>query len=473
MRFLITFCIYIFQLWCSTIIAGEYTPEGLKNVEPHKLDNGLEVYLRERHEAKSTSIRLVINYGSDDNECGKTETAHYLEHLLFTGTTKHSEDELDKLIENNGGTWNAFTYDEKTSFDIDIYSPYTGLALDVLHEILTESTLSEENVKTTLDIINREAGGKHSWISRYLYTLDIGKTGYDKGNEVLYTEDEICPIIESFDDISRDDIVSAFNKFYVPNNMALIIVGDFNSGEIMGTVKKTFGSLPAKDTGHVRPSGDYSYEPQDIFTGTLNPLRGSDAEVTVRYRIPGFEPKESIAFALLSIYLSDQLYNIIRVDKGLSYTVNANPVQNENYGRLEIYADSEIENMQEITDLMLAEVDKLLSSPISHDVFNRVKRGLLLSYVYSFQDNSSIANAYTSAWQSMLTMDGFILPDELIEEITPDDIHEIAVKYMTRDRAIISHDYPTLSYEQTYILIALLILLCILYIRQRIMLHRK
>ena len=173
MKLPITLLILISYLYPITSISGKYTPEGLQNVESHRLDNGMEVYLKERHEARSTSIRLVVNYGSDDNECGKTETAHYLEHLLFTGTSKHSENELDKLIEDNGGSWNAFTYDELTIYEIDIYAPYTDLALEVLYEIITDSTISEENVKTTLDIITREAGGKHTWLSRFLYDLDI------------------------------------------------------------------------------------------------------------------------------------------------------------------------------------------------------------------------------------------------------------------------------------------------------------
>lgn len=473
MKILILFGFFAIEIWHAFAIAGDYTPEGLKNVTTHKLDNGLEVYLRERHEAKSTSIRLVVNYGSDDNECGKKETAHYLEHLLFTGTSKHSEEELNKLIEDNGGSWNAFTYDEKTSFNIDIYSPYTELALGVLYEIITDSTLTDDNVKTTLDIINREAGGKYSWISRFLYTLDIGKTGYDKGSEVMYSEDEVCAIIESFEDISRDDIVTAFEKFYVPNNMALILVGDFKSDEMLAEIRRSFGIVKAKDTGHVRPSGNHSYEPQDIFTGTLNPLRGNDADVAIRYRIPGFHPKESIVFTLLSIYLTDELYNLIRVNKGLSYSVSAGINQYDNYGRLEIYADSEIENTQVIADLMFSEVDKLIMAPISNEKFDRIKRGLLLSYVYYFQDNAAIADAYSSAWLGMLTMDGFILPDELIEEVTPEDVHAIAGRYMTRDRAIISHDYPTISYEQTYVIIFLLILLCVLYLRQHLIRYKK
>ena len=472
MQLLITLVTLVVSIFPFSVLAGQYTPEGLYDVTRHKLDNGLEIYLRERHEAKSTSIRLVVNYGTDDNECGKLETAHYLEHLLFTGTSKHSEEELDKLIEDNGGSWNAFTTAQTTSYEIDIYSPYTEHAMGVLHEIITDSTITEENVKTTLDIINREAGGKYSWLSRYLFTLDIGKTGYDKGNEVIFSDEEYCPIIESFEDISRDDVISALNQFYVPNNMALILVGDFDSETMLSVIKNSFGKMQAKETGHARPSGNHHYDPQDIFIGTLNPLRGNDADVIIRYRIPGFLSEQSLTFSLLSIYLTQDLYNAIRVDKGLSYSVDASTSLYDNYGVLEIYADSEIENMPTITNLMFAEIEQLASSPIPREKFDRVKRGVLLNYVYAFQDNASIANFYKNAWLDLLTINGFTRPDEIIENITPEDIHKIAVEYLGSDKAIVSHDYPTLSYEQTYIYIVVLILLCVYYVWQRITQHR-
>jgi len=468
MKHFLALCFFIVNCFSVSVLAGKYTPEGLYDVSRHKLDNGLEIYLKERHEAKNTSIRLVVNYGTDDNECGKTETAHYLEHLLFTGTSKHTEKELDSLIGDNGGSWNAETASETTTYQVDIYSPYTELALNTLHEIITDSTISDENVKTTLDIINREAGGEYSWLTRYLYTLGIGKSGYDKASEVIYSEREYCPIIESFKDVSREDIISAFNKFYVPNNMALILVGDFDSKKTLDVIKKSFGKMKSKRIKHVRSSGDHHYEPQGVFTSTLEPLIGSDAEVYIRYRVPGRMSKESLKLTLLSVYLSQDLHDIIRIDKGLSYSAGAGANKLNNYGTLDLYADSDIENMAIISDIMLSEVDKLISSPIEQKKFDRVRRGALLGYASSFEDNATIADFYESMWLSQLTMDKFVRIEDAIEKITPEEIQAIAIKYLARDKAIISHDAPTLTYGGAYIIAGLLMFLVVYSIRRRI-----
>lgn len=468
MKYFIALCLFIAHCFSVSAFAGKYTPEGLYDISRHKLDNGLEIYLKERHEAKNTSIRLVVNYGTDDNECGKTETAHYLEHLLFTGTSKHTEKELDDLIEDNGGAWNAFTSSETTTYQIDIYSPYTELALNTLHEIIADSTISDANIATTLDIINREAGGEYSWLTRYLFTLGIGKSGFDKASEVIYSEEEYCSIIESFKDISREDIISAFDRFYVPNNMALILVGDFDSEKILDVIKKSFGIMESKKIDYARPSGEHYYEPQGIFTSTLEPLIGSNAEVYIRYRVPGRMSKESLKITMLAFYLSQDLHDIIRIDKGLSYSAGAGANKLNNYGTLDLYADSDIENMDVITDIMLAEVDKLISSPIEQKKFDRIKRGALLGYASSFEDNATIASFYESAWLSLLTMDKFIQLEDAIEKVTPEEIQDIAIKYLGREKAVINHDAPTLSYEKMYVIIGLLILLLVYSSRRRI-----
>ncbi len=102
--------------------ASRYTPEGLYDPAIYTLENGMRVILKSRHGARNVAIRLDVGIGNFDFSCHKQETAHFLEHLLFTGTSQHTETELDELITQHGGEWNAYTYDESTVFEIDIFS---------------------------------------------------------------------------------------------------------------------------------------------------------------------------------------------------------------------------------------------------------------------------------------------------------------------------------------------------------------
>ena len=181
----------------------QYTPKDVYNVRSHVLENGLEVYFNERHHAQAVSIRLVVNYGTIHAMCGKRETAHFLEHLLFTGTSKHSEEELDALIEDNGGTWNAVTGEEGTAYEVDIYSPYTELAINTLYEIMTDTQFTEDKVDLTRDIVNREIGENPTEYAQWLYDQDIAKSGYEKASEIIYQKRRKTPSLKG-EDIRRN-----------------------------------------------------------------------------------------------------------------------------------------------------------------------------------------------------------------------------------------------------------------------------
>jgi predicted Zn-dependent peptidase len=106
--------------------------------------------------------------GQHDFGCGWQETPHFLEHLLFTGTSRYTEVGLDELIEQHGGDWNAYTYSEDTVYTLDIYGKYALPGLDVLHQIMTDSLLSAEDVETSRGIVEREAGGRPSAIQQWM-----------------------------------------------------------------------------------------------------------------------------------------------------------------------------------------------------------------------------------------------------------------------------------------------------------------
>ena len=120
----------------TSAAASQYTPPGLYDADYRVLTNGLGLVFKPRGEARNTAIRLVVNVGTHRFPCGKRELPHFLEHLLFTGTSTHTEAELDDLIEEQGGIWNARTEPEKTVYEIDIYSLAQEQQADFRREFL-------------------------------------------------------------------------------------------------------------------------------------------------------------------------------------------------------------------------------------------------------------------------------------------------------------------------------------------------
>jgi len=464
--------VFIFLLTVSPFInASEYVPKGLYDLKSLVMDNGLEVYLKERHDVRSTSIRLVVDVGHDNFECGKRETAHFLEHLLFTGTSKHNENELDALIEENGGSWNAKTTSERTTYEIDIYNQYTDLALTTLHEIITDSTITPENVELSRGIIHRELGGSPTEYAQYLYQYDIGKSGFDKANELIFTGDEYCAELDSASNVSRDDILDAYHRYYVPNNMAIIIVGDFNSEDVLRQIKNSFGQMESQNTNFTQPKKQHSYYKEDIVTGTLSPVLSNDAEIYIRFRVPGYLSDEYIGLAYISHYLSREFYRKLRVDNGYSYSADSGLKSYAHYGELQLYADVEIGQESWVTYEMMKIVDSIIEKPIDNNDFENIKRGLLLGFAHSLQSNNELADYYAGVWHMFLWPDRFEKIEELYKALTPDQIHGIASKYLMMDNAVMVNETPTLTYNQLYILLSLIVLGSMLLLRHFVRRH--
>ena len=99
-----------------------------------------------------------------------------------------------------------------------------------MHESLSDSLLSPDDVETSRGIIEREAGGRPSAIQQWMYRHDIGRTATDKAlRQLIPGSNYICSELETVAHISRDEILEAYSRYYVPGNMALIVVGDFLS----------------------------------------------------------------------------------------------------------------------------------------------------------------------------------------------------------------------------------------------------
>src|SRR5215813_1081414 len=134
--------------------ASEYDPPGLYDVEYFKLENGFSVIIKQRNQAHSASVRFVVNVGNRNFPCRKREAPHFLEHLLFMCTSKHSEAELKRLIEDHGGYWNGYTSPTETGYQIDIYDKHLPLAIVTLHEIVTDTIITPKTIESARAVIH-------------------------------------------------------------------------------------------------------------------------------------------------------------------------------------------------------------------------------------------------------------------------------------------------------------------------------
>ena len=436
-------------------IASEYTPDNLYNYEYVRLANGLDVFLKPRSGAHNVSMRMVVHVGTYDFPCGLKETPHFLEHLLFTGTSKHTESQLDALIEDNGGSWNAATGGEKTTYQVDIYDRFAYLGLDTLYEILTDSQLSPENIERSRAIITREAGGQPSELRRWLYRNGIGVGAQAKADELLWPPKLNCRDLETAENITKDDIVRTRKQYYVPNNMALIVVGNFDEHKMLEHIERSFGRLKPGLVPKSMP-GKVPTPIRQQVSGTFAPILGTEAHVALFYQTRGYDSEEIYSIILVNELMMQEMFKALRVEKGLAYAPSSDIGFDSNVGVLTLSSDASLSKVDAVEDAMLDVVNKIRKQGVSASELRRIKRRVLLTYAQGYEDNSSIASHYASVWRRFERKGRIVNLEQKLNQVAPAELNRLVRATLDPSRVIIAVSRPTLSYHSLYLSLGIL-----------------
>lgn len=459
--FLVTFIFFINDI---DVFANKYAQPGFYDVEHYVLKNGMSIILKPRHIAKNISIRLKVGVGSFNFKCGKDEIAHYLEHLLFTGTSKHSETELDEIMETNGGSWNAKTTSENTFYEIDIYSKYSGLGLSILHEIITDSQITQDNVDKSLNIINRESGGKISSIRNWLHKNAYIYSAVDRSMMALFSNPSWkCYELDQSTTITRTDIIDAYKNYYTPDNMTLSIVGDFDIASIKKQIKNTFGSIPVmkKPVRNEIPVPEINLHLDEniIYIGRLYPILGTEAQIYQIYRLPDKHDKDTVVFDVLKEYFDNEMYKYLRVEKGVAYSPSAATGMFDKFGFFFLATDSDIDNISSNIKLINQVVAKFKNSVLDEKELAKIKLKILLYEARGAETNSDFADYYVDNDFELKEYGYFSSYVDAIENVTLSDIQRVSKKYFNNDNRVIAVSSPTLTYTQFYIFLFVMILI--------------
>ena len=457
--------LFIISLSCAivnTVLASEYSQPGFYDVEHFRLDNGMRVIVKPRDTARNVSLHLYVNIGHMNFPCGKRETAHFLEHLLFAGTTEHSEVELQELIESNGGTWNAETAKDYTLYYIDIFSKNADIAMKVLHEIITRSTIKPEYVDNSRKIVYRESGGKPAALHDWLYAKGVIVDGVDRTLNLVFPGIEYqCAVRDNNAAISRDDILQAYKNYYVASNMVLSIVGDITSENARSLVNETFGKMPkVSGEGIKRRPLPKRFEPVDgVVEGRFEPIVDSDASIYLVYRTGGIYSPHYYALTVLESYFSTELYNRLRVDHGLAYAPDTYRHMHDDYGAFVLETDSELDDVDKSIQLIKDTINEYKQGHLDQDRLESVKRKILLNAARGYESNSSFAEYYALSAEELNRYNRYENYEDGIEKVPMKDIQEATNAFFNDNNLVTTVVRPTVTFTQFYLLILVLIVL--------------
>src|SRR4051812_7420593 len=209
-------------------------------VERIVLPNGVTLIVKPDRSAALASVQVWVKTGSIHEGANLgAGLSHFLEHMLFKGTTRRAGREISATVQAHGGYINAYTTFDRTVYYIDLPSEHAGVAIDILADAVLNSTLPADEVTKEREVILREIA---------MTKDDPDNRLWDALFSTAFREHPFRqPIIghrDVFSAVTRDDLYSYYRARYVPNNLVVVIVGDIDLEKTRAAVAEHFGAAP-------------------------------------------------------------------------------------------------------------------------------------------------------------------------------------------------------------------------------------
>lgn len=436
----------------ATAARGEDAYEVRRTVLP----NGLQVWVKPRPTTHVVDVRVVVKVGFRYERAEDSGISHLLEHMMFKGTAKHSEIELDRIIDATGAYSNGETWPEMTFYQVNIIDRDFPLALDWLREILLESLLRENEMNQAREDVYSEQGGDYPSIVESIFERGWFQPIELRVADTLFPEARLADrAIARLDRFHPEDLRSFYRRYYVPNNMAVIIVGNVDPDDALRRVEAAFGAMrPAavRARDYFRPRAPRI--PQGEIETKLMPPAGQMTEVWRGIITRGRTDPDRYVLRVIERFVSRRAYEEVRSKRALAYDVGCRMQELSDVGALYAWAQPRRKTAdEEKTKLILQEIfDRLQRAPITDAELHDAKESLTGRLARSYESNANLGGLYQELFLTIPAREP--LPDAIaaIDGVTKQDVLRVArarfASGVFRARA-----RPALSYTEAIIAI--------------------
>ena len=414
---------------------------GWGGVTQETLPNGLSVVLIKNPGTTSVSVDLWVAAGSRFEPPKINGISHFVEHLLFKGTSRRSAQDISREIAAAGGYFNAYTHWEYTQLHISILPAHLDLALDVLADIAQNSLLTEEMVSQERKVILEEISLGKIYPPSYILNL-VSKT--------LFAENTLEMPISGTEDsvkaIRRPDLLQFYRRHYIPNNAYLTIVGNVDGEVVPGLIRQRFGPWPGKDKPSSSPLLPVR---QNQFREVRERKFLDQAIVVLALQAVGARDIDRPSFEIINAVLGSgghsRLYQEIREKKALSYLVGSIYHPLSDTGFWGVYVGTDPKNVPLVKSIIFQEMARIQQEPLSPQELNDLKSYIRGRTLIRNENNSSLAEFVS---QGLLAGQWELPADYLakVQAVTADDVKRVAQTYLREDHRnlIILRPYPGL-----------------------------
>ncbi len=382
------------------------------------LPNGLRVVGEPLSHLRSCTIGCWIKAGSMNERPGENGLSHFIEHMVFKGTENRTAREIAEQMDAVGGQLNAFTGKDCTCYYAKVIDEYLPLAVDILGDLVLHPLFTKDDLRKEKGVILEEIAM-------------VDDTPEDLVGEVLaeaqFTGSLQRPVLGTRELIAGytvNDLRSYWRRHYQPENIVIAIAGKYDWDQLLTLINQLFNTFP-------KANGDALIEPQAFAAGRL--ARSKDTEqvqICIGYRGYALGMDELYALSMFSNALgggmSSRLFQRIREDLGLAYSIYSFPGSYPTMGTFTIYAGTSPENAETVIREIQEQTALALQKGFTDDEFISAKAQLKGAFLLGLESSSG---RMQSIGRSMLLLDYLRTPDEIlqkIEAVTKKALHDTA-----------------------------------------------
>ncbi len=403
------------------------------------LDNGLTILVREDHSAPVVTAQAWCRAGSitEGKQMG-AGLSHVLEHMLFKGTTTRGVAQIAQEVEDKGGYINAYTSYEQTVYYINIPAENWQTAVDILADCMMNATIPEDELRKEKEVILREMA------------MNVDDP-VRRSNRILWATAYIThpyrhPVIgypDIYNKITRDDVVAYYKKFYVPNNLVFVVVGDIKAAEVIAHIRTLTKGFKM---GAIEPL-QLSAEPPQLSTRERHEeMPVNISRLHLAWHIPAITHPDVYPLDVLAIIAgqgrSSRLYRIVRQEKGLVHTIECGAYTPSYPGLFEVEATTDPDKRDAAIAAIRAEMTRFAHEPVTDAEFRKAIKTVISNHYEKLKTMEGQASDL--AHNFILTGDpnfGDIYLDN-IRKVRPEDIRRVAQLYLTDNNLTITSLNP-------------------------------
>jgi len=395
----------------------------MNNYKKSILSNRVPIYLVPTKGAKTTSALILFKTGSKYETRENSGISHFLEHMFFKGTKKRPDTlTLSSEMDSLGGEYNAFTAKEYTGYWFKVANNKLGKALDIMADMLFNSSFKEEEIAMEKGVIIEELNMYED--SPHLHIEDVFETclygDSPAGWETIGTK-------ENINRFKREDLMNYFQTQYGAKSVYVVIAGAIKSKD-KKLVTKIFSGFKANKFRDKVPVIEKQKTPQM----RISPKKTDQVALSLGVRTFAIDKPDEFKLKLLSIILggsmSSRLFINLRAKNGLTYSVHTDTEFYSDCGYLTTEAGVPLARTEEAIKILLEEYNKLKNELVTVKELKRAKDLLQGRVLLQMEATDNLANWY--ARQAMYRKK-IMTPGDLIKKIqkvTPEQIREVAKK---------------------------------------------